>query len=441
MRNTFIRLSNVVAIMVLGWMPSVAGAADIGAQADVAPQVKSTRYQKWPRAAWSEQAGCWLVVWREGDLNEQETDIWCARVKEDGTALDPAGIRITNAKDVQDRPVVVSNGKDFLVVWQDLRPSADSTSSRTPSGSGQATGKDWDVYMARVTGEGKVLDPDGVLVSGGSNNQCLPTVAHAGGNYYTAWQSWVADGALPGFGSYEVRGTRVSSDGKMLDAGGIPLVLATAVQPALASHKDGGLVLMVIGRPTKGPLEQGVNSPAFLKIDPGTGAPLGSVKYFPLGKRANTHTWNQNYVPGVVLMKDGTGMVTMMGWHGGMTFFRFDGDGKRIGEPFISRQSLTDIALVSSIAFDGERALMTYDFPSEGKTMGKPPLHMKVWGWMISAEGKVTEGGEYGFSIAADANKDCMQAFSCAGRKGAFLVVYSEARGVENTKVVARIVK
>jgi hypothetical protein len=415
-------LSVVTVIMVLGFMPVAAGAADIGAPADVSPKVEKTRFQKWPRAAWSEQGGCWLVVWREGDLNEQETDIWCARVKEDGTALDPAGIRITSAKDVQDRPVVASNGKDFLVVWQDLR-----------------NGKDWDVYAARVSGEGKVLDPDGALVSGGPHNQCLPTVAHAGGNYHAAWQSWVEDGALPGFGSYEVRASRVSADGKMLDAGGIPLVGATAVQPVLACHPEGGLVLMVIGR-AKGPLEQGVNNPGFLRIDPGTGLPRGSVKYFQGTKTTNKNTWNQNYTPGVVLAKDGAGMVTMNGWKGGVTCFRFDGDGNRLGEWLKFRDDTRNSAF--GLAFDGERALMTYDIPAKDKPSSGPSLYrMAVWGWTFSSDGKMIEGGQSGFSIATDKSKDCMQAVPCAGRKGAFLVVYAEARGVENTKVVARIVK
>jgi hypothetical protein len=427
----------VAALAMLGCMAGTGGSAEIGAPADVAPKVANTRLQKWPRAAWSEQAGCWLVVWREGDLNEQDTDIWCARVKQDGTALDPTGMRITSAKDVQDLPVVASDGKDFLVVWQDLRPSASSGRPEPVEG---RNGKDWDVYASRVTGEGKVLDPDGVLVSGGGHNQCLPTAAHAGGKYHVAWQSWVEDGALPGFGSYEVRGTRISSDGKVQDPGGIPLVGTTAVQPVLASHPDGGLLLMVIGRAGKSALAQGVNNPGFLRIDPGTGVPLGSVKYLPGTKTTNKSTWECNYVPGIVLTKDGTGMATMTGWKGGMVFFRFGTAGDRIGECVRFREPLTMMSL-SSIAFDGERALMTYDFPTENRIAGNSPRVMKVWGWLFSSDGKLLDGGQSGFSIAADKNIDCMQAVPCAGRKGTFLVVYAEARGVENTKVVARIVK
>ncbi len=43
------------------------------------------------------------------------------------------------------------------------------------------------------------------------------------------------------YGSYEVRGSRISSDGKPLDPDGIKLVEATALQPALSAHEEGGL--------------------------------------------------------------------------------------------------------------------------------------------------------------------------------------------------------
>ena len=418
------RLIFVMTVAVMGWSSIVVRAVEISAPVDISPKVEKTRFQKWPRAAWSSEANCWLVVWREGDLNEHETDIWCARVGVDGTTLDPEGIRITSAKDVQDRPVVVSDGKGFIVVWQDLR-----------------SGKDWDVYTTKVSADGKVLNPDGVLLSGGPHNQCLPSVAYAGENYYAVWQSWVVDGAVKGFGSYEVKGARISSDGKVLDPDGIPLVGATALQPVLASHKDGGLVLMAIGRNRKkmGANSFWFNTPGIINIDPQTGAAKGAVSFF----ERNKFVWDLNYVPGIMLAKDGTGLVTMNGWKGGMTLFRFDKNGKRIDDWQRFRENLRNqcIAPMSSIALNGERVLLTYDFPSATKKIGKRPVRMKVWGWIYSADGKMIEGGKSGFSIAADKKTDCMQAVPCAGPEGLFLVVYAEARAIENTKVVARLVK
>jgi hypothetical protein len=99
-------------------------------------------------------------------------------------------------------------------VWQDLR-----------------SGKDHDLYCARVTREGKVLDADGTLLVGGAHNQCFPAIAFGraspsgsatarGGDCYVAWldaRHWP---------EYRVYGGRVSPRGKLLDAGGVELIRA-----------------------------------------------------------------------------------------------------------------------------------------------------------------------------------------------------------------------
>jgi hypothetical protein len=113
-------------------------AAEVGPAVEVASKAEGTRYQTWASAAWSEGAKAWLVAWREGYLNEPETgsDIWCGRVSADPSTgsgqavkvLDPAGIRLTKGKGLKDRPRVASDGKGWLVVWEDL-----------------SNGKDWDV--------------------------------------------------------------------------------------------------------------------------------------------------------------------------------------------------------------------------------------------------------------------------------------------------------
>ena len=45
------------------------------------------------------------------------------------------------------------------------------------------------------------------------------------------------------------------------------------------------------------------------------------------------------------------------------------------------------------------------------------------------------------FLIAGDGGLNAMQGNACAGPDGTFLVVYAEARAVEDTKVVAKVVK
>jgi len=57
-------------------------------------------------------------------------------------------------------PDVSWNGTYFLVVWEDKRELGNLT----------------DVYAARVTSTGQVLDPDGFAVSARTNNQVTPRV-------------------------------------------------------------------------------------------------------------------------------------------------------------------------------------------------------------------------------------------------------------------------
>lgn len=165
------------------------------------------RPQYFPRASWSAGAKVWLVVWQEGDPTEDGTgearaqDILAARVSADGKVLDIKPIEIAAVKGAQQRPMVASDGDDFLVVWHDFR-----------------NGKNWDVYASRVTGGGKVLDKGGTLIAGGERNQCFADVVFGGGNYYAAWLD------MRHWPEYRVYGSRVSREGKALDAGGVELV-------------------------------------------------------------------------------------------------------------------------------------------------------------------------------------------------------------------------
>ena len=100
----------MIALLFLWTVPLLSAPPAVGPPVDVAPDVEGTRLQKWPCAAWCESAECWLVVWREGDIAEQRTDIRCARVSAEGKALDPAGIRITSAAGLKDHAAVASDG-------------------------------------------------------------------------------------------------------------------------------------------------------------------------------------------------------------------------------------------------------------------------------------------------------------------------------------------
>ncbi len=173
--------------------------------------------------------GTFLVAWQAGRIAGGSLvkgqgqpagvgDIVACRVDKSGKTVDAKPFVISAAKDLQEKPRAAFGKGVFLIVWQDLRNE-----------------KDYDVYAARVSPEGKVLDPEGIRVSGGPHNQALPRVAFDGENFLVVWQDFRA-------GKYEVYGARVTSAGKVLDAQGALLATDKSwhrYYPAVASPGGG----------------------------------------------------------------------------------------------------------------------------------------------------------------------------------------------------------
>jgi hypothetical protein len=113
----------------------------------------------------------YFVVWYgEGDSG---FDIYGTRITKNGEILDGGGIRISTAPNDQIFPAVASDGENFLVVWQDMR-----------------SGKRWDIYGARVTSDGQVIDTNGfpIAVGKSTSDQVSPDLTFDGGNYLVVWQ-------------------------------------------------------------------------------------------------------------------------------------------------------------------------------------------------------------------------------------------------------------
>jgi hypothetical protein len=174
----------------------------------IAPPAGELQPQYFPRAAWNPSAKTWLVVWEDGlptgdgtSGDGQGQNILAVRVSVEGSILDAKPIEVCRANGLQLRAKVASDGKDFLVVWHDLR-----------------NGKDWDIYSTRISSEGKVVDPASVAIASGEHNQCFPEVVFGGGSYYVAWLD------MRHFPEYRVYGTRLTSAGKLLDGQGVELL-------------------------------------------------------------------------------------------------------------------------------------------------------------------------------------------------------------------------
>src|SRR5215216_584579 len=156
-----------------------------------------------------------FVVWTGYETNNG--DIYGARVADDGTVLDPSpGIPISAAPAQQILPALAFDGANYLVVWQDRR-----------------TNDIYDIYAARVTPTGTVLDPGGIPISSAAGDQTAADVAFDGANYLVTWTDW------SGSSGPEVYGARVTTAGAVLDPAGIQISIAGNAQSSAAVAFDG----------------------------------------------------------------------------------------------------------------------------------------------------------------------------------------------------------
>jgi hypothetical protein len=142
----------------------------------------------------------YLVVWSEG------WSIRAARVNSSGIVLDPGGFLIASNSKGDGDPAVAFDGTNYLVVWADARFGCCS------------------VYGTRVTRSGAVLDPDGIPIATRGREQTRPSVAFTGKNYLVAWADNRSD-----LTSTDIYGARVTPAGRVLDPRGF--VISTARPP------------------------------------------------------------------------------------------------------------------------------------------------------------------------------------------------------------------
>ena len=145
---------------------------------------------------------------------QSQKDIWVAPVK---NGKPGASIQVTSAAGDQIAPSVVWNGTNWLVAWVDLRFATSSAPFY----------KGTQLYGARVTPTGAVLDPIGVSLAS------YPEVADNTGSFATALPEGIALAqsgsttllAWRGSGTYRIVGRRLSGNLSSIDVS--PIVMAT----------------------------------------------------------------------------------------------------------------------------------------------------------------------------------------------------------------------
>ena len=203
------KIKSMLTTLLLAFLPALVfggeAKTESGPEIVVSPKGESSQ---WDPAAAFDGKGTYLVVWSDGTGNwGGDADIHGVRLKADGTVVDAKPIIIAKAKDFQKRPRVAWSGSEWLVVWQDWR-----------------SGKSYDIYAARVSGDGKVLDPEGVAVCTEKGDQVFPAVASDGaGGSLVVWADYRA-------GNYDIWGTALN-DGKA----GAPAALIAAAGDQMGS--------------------------------------------------------------------------------------------------------------------------------------------------------------------------------------------------------------
>src|ERR1043165_4231613 len=80
---------------------------------------------------------------------------------------------IIPAPDDQEEPSVAAHGNGYFVVWADKRNYA---------------ANEYDIYGARVSTTGEVLDPAGIPICTDPGRQTSPRVAFNGNEYLVVWE-------------------------------------------------------------------------------------------------------------------------------------------------------------------------------------------------------------------------------------------------------------
>ncbi len=216
----------------------------------------------------------YLVAWEDYRNNTDTSDLYCARVNQSSTVLDPSGIAISTVAGNQSFPVMSFDGSNYFVVWEDWRAfdysniyctrinqsgnvldlngimlstSANEQTVSTATFDGNnylvvwedhCTGDTSDIFGARITQSGGFLDPSHILISTAVNSQISPSVAFDGNNYLVVWSDKRS-------GIEDIYCTRVTQAGVILDPGGIAISTAPNIQSKPKVAFDGNNYLVV----------------------------------------------------------------------------------------------------------------------------------------------------------------------------------------------------
>ena len=169
------------------------------------------------------------MVWTEWTaIFDSPVDVVAARISSEGRLLDPLGIRVSSDIPAPVSPAVASNGKDYLVVWDDWAALSEPG-----------------IHGARITADGQVAGEGIIVINRLIHGERLsPAVAGGNDGYIVAWQDGRNASGVQSTGQ-DIYGTRVDSEGVVLDVDGFPICTAPGNQgsPSVAQGSEGFLIV------------------------------------------------------------------------------------------------------------------------------------------------------------------------------------------------------
>lgn len=438
--------TKIMSIFLLAFLPVLAlgGEAKTEAGQEIVVSGKSDASQWDPAAAFdgpsspggsaAASKGNYLVVWSDGAGTwGGDADIHGARLKSDGSVVDTTPIVISKAKDFQKRPRVAWTGSEWLVVWQDWRG-----------------GKSYDVYAARVSGDGKVLDPDGIAVCIEKGDQVMPAVASDGaGGSLVVWADYRA-------GHYDIWGAPVK-DGRA--GASAPVIAAPGEQmsPSIAwtgrhylvacangnnqVHQKRVMSLPIIRVGTDGKALDpqftilGYGMPGIPAFDSAMAAASGHALL--MGRHTSGKTYSPNFVYGVFLDAEGKSAAHD---NPGRPGLKFETQGISSPPPIaMTEESGAQDVFCPAVAGSSDWFLALHqEAAPAGDARHKQNTRPIIRYQLIDAKtGRVVEDGRYSPAGAREKAPN-----AAGGPAGEFLLVYERNDAKEaNQRVCARVVK
>ncbi|HWU85865.1 MAG TPA: hypothetical protein VN253_01215, partial [Kofleriaceae bacterium] len=162
---------------------------------------------------------------------------------------------------------VASDGSDYFVVWQDQRDDRND-----------------DIFGARVSAAGVILDANGIRINAAAGVQQNPAIAYVGTGYVVAWEHVIAAG------NADIEAAFVSSTGAVTQLGTIAGTAANETGPSLAARGSEALLVWTDGANVRGAIFGGGAFGAPFDVAAGTSKREPAVSGNPAGDYLVTFT-------------------------------------------------------------------------------------------------------------------------------------------------------